>query len=199
MDVNSLYSTFQENILQAANQSIPICKLKHANKRQGNIWWSNECEEAVKAKKEAFKSYLKNKSEANFNLMKTTKNHCNRTIQNAKRTYWNSFCTKEVTTPKDINKIWKKIKTIKNSNNLPTTPILSNKETIPTDREKAEIFVDTFSKISQAEGLLELDRMYRKSIEAVEYMNDNKDIKDSYINAEITQKIKQVLQKNDLL
>ena len=186
-DVNYLYSVFQENIIQAANQSIPICKLKKRDERQGNIWWSEECEEAVKVKKKAFKEYIKNKSTINFDLMKAAKNHCNKIINNAKRTYWNSFCMKEITTPKDINKLWKKIKTIKNSNNLPSNPILLNNKTIPTDKEKAEIFVDTFSRISKPEGLLDINKTYREKVESDEYITNNENIKDSYINAEITQ------------
>ena len=84
--------------------------------------------------------------------MKNTKNHCNRTINNAKRIFWNAFCTKEVTTPKDINKLWKKIKTIKNSNNLPTTPILSNNKTIPADKGQRDLCRHIF-KNQEGRGL----------------------------------------------
>ena len=53
-DINHIYSIFQDNIIQAANQSIPMCKANKFKEKQGNVWWSEECEEAVKAKNKSF-------------------------------------------------------------------------------------------------------------------------------------------------
>ena len=87
MDINDQYLKFQEVVLRAADLSIPKIKVNNSNRRQGNAWWSAECEEAVKNKKHKYKSYIKNKSEENHAAMKVAKNLCNRTINNAKKTY----------------------------------------------------------------------------------------------------------------
>ena len=187
-DINYLYSLFQDTLINAANRSIPKCNENHTTKKQGNSWWSTECEEAVMNKKKAFKTYLKNKTEENFNKMKYANIHCNKIIAKAKTMYWNSFCTKEISSPKDLNKIWSKIKTIKNNNRTSTIPILSNNNSIPTDKEKAEIFVESFSKISTTEGLSDKNKLYREKMERENQQHNDEIPLDIYINAEITEK-----------
>jgi len=39
---------------------------------------------------------------------------CNRIIAEAKKSYWTEFCKNEVSEYKDMYKVWKKVKEIKN-------------------------------------------------------------------------------------
>ena len=49
--VDSLFNTFKEIVLRAADLSIPKIKAIHRTERNGNIWWNEDCEKAVNNKK----------------------------------------------------------------------------------------------------------------------------------------------------
>ena len=75
-DINMYYSNFTKIILLAAEQSIPRIKhyWKKIREQSGNPWWNQVCKQAVSAKKEKFKKWLKNKTKENFVSMKSAKN-----------------------------------------------------------------------------------------------------------------------------
>ena len=53
--------------------------------------------------------------------------------------------------------------------------------------EKAESLVNLFSKVSKNEGLNDEERKYRENIESQDLSNINDEIKDLYINSDITE------------
>ena len=185
-DINKVYSTFKELVIRAADLSIPKIKETKSSKHHGNVWWNDDCEKAVKNKKDKYKLYIKNKSEENHNEMKAAKNYCNKVINNAKKEYWQSFCTKEVSTCNDSKKIWKKIQDMKNNVRLPSFPIETGDNQFPSDTEKAEIFADFFSTNSRIEGLSPSCRTFREKEEAILLDAETNSEKNIYINAPIT-------------
>lgn len=118
--------------------------------------------------------------------MKVAKNLCNITINNAKKTYWNSFCLTEISSNQDSKKMWQKIKDMKNSERLPSYPIEIANNPFPSDKDKAELFVDTFSKTSRPEGLSPTCRAFREKEEKCFLNAKPEPPKDIYINAPIT-------------
>ena len=50
--------------------------------------------------------------------MKSAKIQCNRVIAEAKRFQWTEFCKREVLESKDMYKVWKKVKEMKNGYKL---------------------------------------------------------------------------------
>ena len=46
--------------------------------------------------------------------MKSAKIQCNRVIAEAKKLHWTEFCKREVLESKDMYKVWKKVKEMKN-------------------------------------------------------------------------------------
>ena len=118
--------------------------------------------------------------------MKTAKNLCNKIVNNAKKEYWQSFCTKEVSSFKDSKKIWKKITDMKNSTRLPSYPIKIDGTHFPSNLDKAETFVEFFSKNSRKEGLSVMDKTYREEQEKSMRNANSIFSNDLYINAPIT-------------
>ena len=118
--------------------------------------------------------------------MKKAKNYCNLIINRAKADYWNSFCYKDVTSHKDMNKLWKKVSDIKNNTRLPNYTITIGDKKFPSSKEKAEAFVDMFSKSSRLEGLSPHCRTYREKEETQEMYTDPIPENDLSINASIT-------------
>eukprot|EP00745_Piridium_sociabile_P028024 TRINITY_DN45058_c0_g1_i3.p2 TRINITY_DN45058_c0_g1~~TRINITY_DN45058_c0_g1_i3.p2 ORF type:complete len:139 (-),score=17.72 TRINITY_DN45058_c0_g1_i3:1099-1515(-) len=101
-----------------------------------------------------FTSYLKNKIPENHNEMRKANVQSNITVAQAKTYYWSSFCTKEISDHKDYQKVWNKMREMKNGISLPNCPIETDSQNMfPSDIEKAEIFVEMFAQNSKSEGL----------------------------------------------
>ena len=83
---------------------------------------------SIPKKKEKFKKWLKNKTEENFVSMKSAKIQCNRVIAEAKKSHWTEFCKREVLESKDMYKVWKKVKEMKNGYRLKAYPIKLKKQ-----------------------------------------------------------------------
>ena len=188
-NVNDMYEAFKKILLKAADLSIPRKKgnqTSNIKKYNGNVWWNDTCEKAVMNKKEKYKSYIKDKTKERFAEMKKAKNYCNMIINREKTEYWNSFCTKEVTGHKDLNKIWKKISDIKNCTRSPNYPLKIGNNKFLSAKEKAETFVDVFSKNSRYEGLSSHCKKHREKEESQFIYTDPTPQNDIYINAPIT-------------
>ena len=55
--------------------------------------------------------------------IKSAKIQCNRVIAEVKKFHWTEFCKSEVLESKDMYKVWKKVKEMKNGYKLQTYPI----------------------------------------------------------------------------
>lgn len=197
-DIHSIYSCFCSIVLNAADQAIPRIKTERNNKKAGNVWWNSDCEKARLNKTMALKNYKKNPTPENHSLSKKAKNHCNRTVDQAKRSYWSNYCEHEVDNKTNIKEVWSKIKTLKNGFYNPTYPITIGINELPSDEEKSEAFVEFFSINSQIQGLEKDDRLYRLSEETTakqniiqdQILNDSDYVNDYISLSELEQNIK---------
>ena len=161
LSIDDLYSVLTDLILTAAKDSIPQVKHTTNPKHKGNIWWTTACEEARSAKWLAFKKYLKYPTPSNLIESKKAKNKANRVMKQAKMEYWSSFCTNLSTNKLNLRTVWRKVKEMRHGLELPKYPILIDSDDLPTNKTKAEAFVNMFSKISRNEGLPQCDRDFR--------------------------------------
>ena len=60
IDINCIIEKFNNIIIEAANDSIPITRL--SNCKNSIPWWNEECENAIKSAKQAFNKYKKHKN-----------------------------------------------------------------------------------------------------------------------------------------
>ena len=152
-NINEMYSNFTNSIHLAANKSIPIMRCSHKTKHHGNIWWSQQCEDAVNLKKNTYKYWIKHRTDAAFQDMKKAKLDCNRIIALAKKVCFENFCKNEVSGSNDSKKVWKKVNEMKNGFKLPQCQIKVLNQEFPTPVEKAEELAKIFAKASNNSSL----------------------------------------------
>ena len=185
-DINVVYDTFGKTILNVADQCIPKLRDKINTKKAGNAWWTPECEKAVEDKKEKYKMYINYKTPESHNEMKYSKIKSNRIIAQAKRQYWNNFCNTEIREAKDMQKMWNKLKVMRNGVNLPKCQIQLDNVLFPTNTQKAEAFVDIFANVSRIDGLDEVKRLKRVEDEKYDIYTDPIPDNTNVINALIS-------------
>ena len=184
-NVDTRYSKFRKVIIEAAEKAIPKVKSKKG-KKTGNVWWTDDCQQAVDDKKSSFKKWKKNKTEENFKEMKRFKIICNRVVAKAKKSYWSFFCEKEISDSTDSFKVWKKAKQMKNVYVLQSYPVKIDDNTFPTSGDKAEAFNTFFTNNSLSSSLDPDAANYRKSEQSKRDFEDPIADNDHYLNANIT-------------
>ena len=186
--LDELYSIFRNNIISSALDAIPQTKIKSHIKHHGNVWWNKDCEKARAEKWATFKLYLKKPTQVNLINSKKAKNKANRVIEEAKRTYWSTFCTENLQSDMNMQEIWKKITAMKNGIQEPEYPIILENNDFPSKMDKAEAFVSHFAKNSTLSGLNATSQTYRLNNEKIPLnINDLPDNpQNKYINKNIT-------------
>lgn len=89
--------------------------VKSKRNRNSAPWWSEDCTEAVRNRKQALKTFKKVPTWDNWEIYRKTKNICKKILLKAKRKgwrgFWSSFDSK---TP--ITELWNLIKMFKRRN-----------------------------------------------------------------------------------
>ena len=70
---------------------------------------------------------------------------CNRVIAEDKKYHWTEFCKSEVLESKDMYKVWKKVKEMKNGYKLQAYPISLENNGFPSGQDKVEAVVNLFA------------------------------------------------------
>ena len=83
MDLDNRCTQMEDAIKEAASQSIPMKKIKHENFRT-KMWWTSECQKAVKSYHKAGNQYLKNHTIENLINMEKEQAKKRYIIKNAK-------------------------------------------------------------------------------------------------------------------
>lgn len=112
-NVHSKYSIFKNAVLAAADESIPIRKLRSKN-ISSPPWWDKECTAACKKRKEAERTYTFTMTTQNFLNYQKIAAEVVKLLRIKKKAGWNSFCTSlSPKTPSTV--IWKNIKKFRGS------------------------------------------------------------------------------------
>ena len=83
VDTSDLWRSFKDGVLRACDE---ICGKKRGRRDQGNTWWWNEeVKVAVASKKEAYKEFLKDRSEENKDRYRNKKNQAQKIVATAMR------------------------------------------------------------------------------------------------------------------
>ena len=188
--VDDLFSSFQNMILECAENTIPMVKSNPGRRHKGNVWWTVECEHARQEKWMTFKKYLKEPTAKNLLESKKAKNKSNRVNKEAKKAYWEKFCTEELSPKIKISDVWKKVKTLKTGIQVQSFPVIIENNELPSQTDKAEKFVDVFAVNSCLAGLNLNDREYRLNIESNNNSTNNPQPNDANncLNTAITKK-----------
>ena len=118
-DIDEKVTYFINSLNSAASISIKQNKPFIPKKRDKPVWWDNECDAMISARKLALYTYKSLANEHNFI-------ECNKIIAQAKRLFkkkakkhWEGFCN-NINKDTPTSKIWKQVKRLKNKNNSKT-------------------------------------------------------------------------------
>ena len=87
---------------------------------------------------------------------------------------------------KDMQKVWNKLKIMRNGINIPSCQIQMENCLFPTNEQKAEAFVNMFAKVSRLEGLDEAKRIKRVEAEKINIYQDPIPDNSNFMNSLIT-------------
>ena len=145
-------------------------------------WWTPECKEVIKTKRNAWKKYKRNRTDSNFIAFKLARAVARRVIRKAKKESWRRYVS-SITQWTPVTAIWKKIHKIAGKYVRDKAPvILHDGQLIADTKEVANILAEHFSKISRAEHL-SAEFLNSKTRQEQVFINFNTDIHHSYNDA----------------
>ena len=164
LSCEQINTIFTENVLKAANLTIPKTNRGSNCSRKRHSWWNAECKAAVQRKRKTYKIYRASPTVDNFNVMQEAKINCKRVIANAKKNEWSKFVY-EVKETEDLSQVFKKFKKMKSQYNPPDPILEEGGIKYVTRQAKAEKVADVFEKASSLEGLPPKMREFRDRVE----------------------------------
>jgi len=87
-------------------------------------WWNDTCQKAVRMRREAISTYLKNPSPENFEAYKRARSICSKSLKKQKRLGWQKFCS-QMNHKTPTSEIWSLIKSFKRRKNYKSSTFLS--------------------------------------------------------------------------
>ena len=172
-NVDNYYQNIIQFINHCAFQAIPM-KNAHS-KRYPNPWFNKKCQNIIKQRNKMKRKYLKTSNVNDYLEYKKYKAQAQKTIREAKSSFWRDFCTKiNQFTP--ISKVWQKIKSMSNGkfNIEPIHPIKNNDGMSVNDPViKGNIIADYFCKKLFVNGLSEVYPDFPKEDNLNAYLNEH--------------------------
>ena len=149
-DVNRLNNEISSALLRAASKTIPKissnCRFKNPVP-----WWNDRCKNAVELKKEAFKKMKRSWDPQSIIIFKKLRAECRKTILNAKRESWRTFCD-SLNRKENLTKVWKVASSFFGRNKLTSIPALIQGDTVTNDEAKANLIGQIFSDVSSPQN-----------------------------------------------
>ena len=122
-DIDSKYEEIRSMILTAANAAIPQSRPQPSGgSRLIGGWWNAECEEATAEKRRVLRTFKRNMTEENRELVRAATTHCSEVAEKARQEHWERFCTEQVQEPKDSSKLWRMVRAHRRRGRRPAGP-----------------------------------------------------------------------------
>ena len=104
-NLDERWENYKSSLKEAAKVSCGVAKIGNgATKR--TAWWTKEIEKAVKGKKKAWKTYLNNKTQDNYDKYKTERIKVKNQIKTSKEKTWTDFGNKLTETYNENQKLF---------------------------------------------------------------------------------------------
>lgn len=134
-NLNEKYLYLIEGINSAAQTSIPTNKPFKPKQRPIPPWWDDECDAAVRDRKNAVILYKANSTLENFLTVKHIEASTKKFLKGKARSSWRTYCAKlNKNTP--ISDIWKQARKMKRNLTPPNSPQTNNNTWVETFLEK---------------------------------------------------------------
>ena len=182
-------TTFTENVLKAATNSIP--SYTNSKNRVRVPWFTADCRDAIKNRKKAQRRYVNNPTTANVINYKRTKAKCKYVIRQAKKSSWQTYVS-SLNTNTSTKSVWKKIRKIKGKESTPNTHLKRNNRLITDKKEHANRLAQSFEETSSTKN-------YSKNFQKIKQTKEKTKINFSSDNCENYNKPFTILELKDSL
>ena len=152
-DVDEWYSGFQSLVLSAAIKSIPMSNGKNSPKKKINEWWNENCRKERAVYRKLVRKYKQNRSTTNLEILRKQKILYNKTLAEAKVSFWSNYVQDNVQSYRDSNTLYRKLRSVKGRYDPPDQPFLVDGKKITNPLEKVEVLASTFAAVSQNSSL----------------------------------------------
>jgi ribonuclease HI len=147
---------FTSILIEIAEESIP--KSSPNCQRTPKPWFTKECKEAIKQRREALKKFNNHPTPANLTQYRITRAKTRRTIKESKRTSWKKYVS-TLNSRSSINKVWDTIRKINGKSKYNCLQHLKlNNINYKSKHEIANVLADCFSKNSSSSNYSEAFR-----------------------------------------
>ena len=144
--VQSAIDYFNKFLLDASKSSIP--KPPHTGGKPKIPWWNNDCQDALAAKKKAFRRFKRSRLQIDWMAYKKLRAKAKKTLRAARKESWQRYVS-SINSKTPISVVWKRIKKMKNKYSSPRLPILKiNGNLISDPFQTSEELAKSFAKFS---------------------------------------------------
>ena len=145
LTTDELSLNFQEQVLKAAELNIP--KINSTVKVRTLPYWTQDCTDAIKARRQAMQKANKTKTLQDAIIFRKCKAKAQYTLKQAKLQYWQNYCG-TLTGNTKTGSVWKTIKSMKGSEYSQIPTLNAASITYKTNKEKADILAKQFQNNS---------------------------------------------------
>ena len=167
VDVNEHGDRLTAAITSAAQDSIPRSGPRSNKRRHKPLpYWNERCKKAVADRNRARNALCKRKTTDNVNRYRQLKGIAQHEIKSSSREYWEQYCSK-ITSQTKLGNVWKMAKRMSGTRSDSKISMLSFGDNMAeTDKEKAEVFANTFSNVSSNKNFSPSFLQRKNNIEA---------------------------------
>lgn len=175
-DVDIFTKNFTTAISICAEKSIPTTKPMMS--REGVPWWNENCQKALKQKREALNRVRRTRVPDDHAAYIKARNICSSTIRRTKRDFWREYCDTidKNTTNKEL---WNKIKLMSRDGKAkPSTFLLDKTGNVICDPEDRANLIANFLSTASSNSNLPVEFLTRReslerNFEIEEFLSDN--------------------------
>ena len=126
---------FTSSLIEISKECIPQTS---TNPTKSDLWYNDDCKEAIKQRKQALSKFKRSPNTNNFNDIKVFRAKARRTIKLSKRKSWRSYVSK-INHKTPIKKVWNMIRKISGKNKSPSYTHLNMVDTDSKATSKTDI------------------------------------------------------------
>ena len=123
-------------------------------KKTPKSWFTDECKQAINARKEALRRFNPRPTSDNLSQFRISRAKARLTIKNSKRKSWRQYVSK-LNSRTSSKKVWDMIRKINSKCSSPINHLNVNNEELDTSRDIADALASTFAKKSSPENYSE--------------------------------------------
>lgn len=164
-DSNIDIPNFQSQLIENAQKSIP--KTKEPKKHKKPLpYWNDNIKTALYNRNKAYNKMKRNPNQENTIEYKKLRSTAKKTITKESQEFWQNFCN-TITSSSKLSSVWRMSRKMNGISERPSTHSLHTQDKqIIKNEEKAELFAQTFAKVSSNDNFTTSFKDYKNKFES---------------------------------